>query len=386
VLIELRAHRRALVFLASVLDIPVLRAAALTFSSRTAIAATAIEGVPVEEVRPLAAEPLPTFVFFTGAHPLRRREPLVRRVTHGLARVGYQVFLPDLPGLGEGEIGADTLNAALAVTRSVLERSDVAGRRVILLGASAGASLALLTAADPELADRVSLVVAVAPFADLEKMLCFATTRAYADPAGRFATYQADQLLRRVVSRSLLALLSEPDRRVVRAELRSLEDEDSGEIDRLRELAPRLTKEGKAALELLHNTDVARFAELRAQLPPDVGMVLRRLSPLHTAAQVHAPVEIIVPPQDLYFPPGEAASLAYELPNARLTTTPTLEHTRPIASLRRLPELAGFYRFIVRCLCDRSGFIEPQASPDWVTTITSSKVPICRYFHPRQPF
>ena len=40
----------------------------------------------------------------------------------------------------------------------------------------AGGSLALLTAADPALRDRVSVVVSLAPFADPERILCLATT------------------------------------------------------------------------------------------------------------------------------------------------------------------------------------------------------------------
>jgi pimeloyl-ACP methyl ester carboxylesterase len=349
-LIDLGSHRRSLVLLASVLDVPVAGAAATRFGSRTRSASTAIEEVPVEEVRPAAAGPLPTFVFFTGAHPLRRREPLVRRVTHGLARAGYQVFLPDLPGVGEGEISRRTLDAALAVTKEIVERDDVAGGRVTLFGASAGASLALLAAADPDLAERVSLVVAVAPFADLEKMVCLATTQVYAEAEGQYEEFETDALLRRVVLRSLVALLPEPDRGALRAELPPLEEEGGGELDRLPSAGAVQTEEAKAVLDLLHNTDVGRFRALCAELPSDVIAVLRALSPIHAASRVRAPVEIIVPPRDLYFPPGEALSLARALPEARLTTTPTLEHTRPIASLRELPELGSFYGFVARCL------------------------------------
>jgi pimeloyl-ACP methyl ester carboxylesterase len=271
-------------------------------------------------------------------------------VTHGLARVGYQVFLPELPGLGEGELSLRTLQAALRVTRAAVERPEVACGRVTLLGASAGASLALLAAADPELVDRVSLVVAVAPFSDLEKMVCLAAAGVYEESPGSFEPYPADDLLRRIVTRSLVALLPEPDRDLLRAELGRVEDEDPAELDRLGKRASVLTREGRALVELLCNTDATRFRDLCAELP--VGMVetLQRLSPIHTAPRVRAPVEIVVPPRDVYFPPGEATALAKALPRARLTTTPTLDHTRPSTSLRRLRELGGFYAFAVRSL------------------------------------
>ena len=349
-MIDLRAHRRALVFLASVLELPVLHRAVLALGKPPDTVVTTVEGMPVEEVRPPGEAPLPTFVFFTGAHPLRRREPLVRQVAHGLARVGYQVFLPELPGLGEGEISMRTLEAAVSVAGAAAQRPTVAAGRLSLLGASAGASLALLAAADPDLVERVSLVVAVAPFSDLEKMVCLATAGAYEDSSGRFEPYVVDDLLRRVVTRSLIALLPEPDRDLLRADLGRLEDEDPTELHRLRKRAPALTREGRALLELLHNTDATRFRDLCAELPAEVSDMLRQLSPIHAAPRVRAPVEIVVPPRDVYFPPGEALALATALPRARLTTTGTLDHTRPSTSLRRLRELRGFYDFAVRCL------------------------------------
>jgi pimeloyl-ACP methyl ester carboxylesterase len=361
-LIDLHAHRRALLFLASVLEIPVLHRAALRLGKRPEVVATTVDGVAVEEVRPADEAPVPTFVFFTGAHPLRRREPLVRQVTHGLARVGYQVFLPELPGLGEGEISLRTLQAAVTVTRAAAERPEVAGGRVSLLGASAGASIALLAAADPELVDRVSLVVAVAPFADLEKMVCLATAGAYEEPAGRFEAYAADDLLLRVVTRSLIALLPAPDRALLRAELGPLEAEDPSELDRLRQRAGALTREGHALLELLANRDATRFRDLCADLPREMVDTLRQLSPIHAAPSVHAPVEIVVPPRDVYFPPGEAAALAQALPLARLTTTGTLDHTRPSTSLRRLRELRDFYDFAVRSLALSATDTRPRRS------------------------
>jgi pimeloyl-ACP methyl ester carboxylesterase len=345
-LIGLRAHRRTLVFVAGLLELPV----AHRLGKLPEVAVTTVDGVQVEEVRPAGEAPLPTFVFFTGAHPLRRREPLVRQVTHGLARVGYQVFLPELPGLGEGEIGVRTLEAAVTVARAAAARPETAGGRVALLGASAGASIALLAAADPALADRVSLVVAVAPFSDLEKIVCTATAGLYEESPGRLEPYAVDELLRRVVTRSLVALLPEADRDLLRAELGRLEDEDPAELDRLRSRASALSPEGRALLELLHNTDGTRFADLCAELPAETREVLRRLSPIHAAPRVRAPVEIVVPPRDVYFPPGEAKALAEALPRARLTTTAGLDHTRPSTSLRRLRELRRFYAFAVRSL------------------------------------
>src|SRR5207302_10024029 len=94
----------------------------------------------------------------------------------------------------------------------------------------------------------------------------------------------------------------------------------------------------------------ARVDELYSALPAEVLSAIEELSPLATAGQVRAPVELAVPPEDPYFPSGEARALADSLPNVRLTVTATLDHTRPMASLRRLGGLRKFEAFVVRGL------------------------------------
>ena len=68
-----------------------------------------------------------------------------------------------------------------------------------------------------------------------------------------------------------------------------------------------------------------------------------------------APVEIVVPPNDVYFPLGEAKALAAALPNAHLTVTATLDHTRPQISVANLRSLRSFDRFVVRGLRAAAG-------------------------------
>jgi acetyl esterase/lipase len=85
----------------------------------------------------------------------------------------------------------------------MLARHDVRHGRVALIGASAGASIALLGASRVEVADRISVVAAVSPWADLDKMLCLSTTGSY--PNGdRPGAYLSPLYGRRVVARSLI--------------------------------------------------------------------------------------------------------------------------------------------------------------------------------------
>ncbi|MDP8911612.1 MAG: alpha/beta fold hydrolase, partial [Actinomycetota bacterium] len=188
------------------LDAPVARRAVEVTTREPRVESVEIYGVPVEVVRPRDAAVRPAFVFVNGAHPLRRKEPVVHRLSRGLARAGFVVVVPDLPGLGEGEITAELPEALARVTRYAADRPDVRGGRVALVGASTGASIAIIVAGRRELAERISVVAAVAPFASLEKMVCLATTRFYGD-GGRFVPYDVSDLSKRVVARSLVAAL-----------------------------------------------------------------------------------------------------------------------------------------------------------------------------------
>ncbi|HEY2939104.1 MAG TPA: CocE/NonD family hydrolase [Gaiellaceae bacterium] len=344
---RLAVRIRSLVLLAIVLDLPVLARVAKALTPEPLVESLEIDGVPVEISLPARGEAWPAFVFVTGAHPLRRREPVVQRLARALARAGYLAVVPDLPGLGDGELTQRTTEAAVAVTGATAARPDVRDGRVALVGASAGASIALLTAARPELESRVSLVAAITPFADLEKIVCLATTRRYEETSG-FVEYGVTPLLRRAVARSLVASLPEcDDRERLLAVLGGIED-DSDPLD---ELQVQLDgPEAHALVRLLTNSDPARFSELYRMLSPDLLAVVRRLSPVASVGTLSAPVELAVPPRDPYFPFAEAQLLADSLANVRLTVTTTLDHTRPKASLKGLRDLARFDRFVLRSL------------------------------------
>jgi pimeloyl-ACP methyl ester carboxylesterase len=307
-----------------------------------------VDGVPVDVFRPGRGGPWPAWVFVTGAHPLRRTEPVVQRLARALARTGFVCLVPDVPGLGEGKLTTMTLEGAVAVTHAAAEMDDVREGRVSLCGASTGASLALLVAAEPDLAGRIGVVTAITPYADLQKIIALATTSSY---EGDGRTYEVTALLRRSVARSLCAsLASDADRALLLAQL--VDESDSIDpLECFRALESRAAEpETQRVVDLLANSDPARCRELVARLSPEVRDLVASLSPIIAAARVSAPVELIVPPTDLYFPHGEAESLVRVLPNARLTVTATLDHTRPSLSLGRLPDLFRFQGFVLRGL------------------------------------
>src|SRR5262249_55429158 len=135
------------------MDLPGLAAAARAVTSDPRTEQLEIDGVPVTFTRPATEGPFPAWIFVTGAHPLRRREPVVQRLAEGLARSGYATLVPDLPGLGDGQVTRRTLDSAVAVIEATVARADVRGRAA-LVGASAGARTPRPSRAPPRMAAR----------------------------------------------------------------------------------------------------------------------------------------------------------------------------------------------------------------------------------------
>jgi len=344
------ASARTFVLLAIVLDVPLLARIVCALTPEPRVETLEIDGVPTELVLPAGDGRWPAFHFVNGAHPERRREPIVQRVTHGLARAGFVVALPDLPGLGVGELTPRTFDAARSVTQMLVDRPEVRDGRVALAGASAGAGIALVTAASPALADRISVVAAVVPFADIERLACLSTTSHY-ERDGDVRRYEVTALMRRVVARSLVAALPESDDRTALLDLlRSQDPDDVDAVRCLSEPGRELGADARSVVSLLLNQDHERFHELYRALPPGIASRLRGLSPGEHAPAVRAPVEGIAPPDDPYFPLPEAETVVELVPRGRLTVTRVLDHTRPSFELSRVGDFVRFLGWVRRCL------------------------------------
>jgi pimeloyl-ACP methyl ester carboxylesterase len=346
------AQRRAVVVLATVVETPVLTWAVKVVTAEPKVEEAVIAGNATTLVHPPGDGPWPAIVFVNGATPEGRRQRDVQRLAHGLARAGFLVLVPDIPGLARGELSEQTLSATVDVAFAATRRSDVREGRIGLVGVSVGGSLALLAAADPLLAGRVTSVAAFAPYATLPSVLRLATTGYYLDE-GTLKPYDADPFLALVVARSLIVALPVGiDRSRLYSVLAQVQPDAQEPLAALRtfdeaELAPP----GRAVLRLLTNTRPTAFESLYAQLSPGLRAQLGRLSPLVTAVRVDVPVELLTAPNDKYFPVTESRALVTALPKATLTVTPASgRHVIPRPSLSHPIGLLQFNAFAVRAL------------------------------------
>jgi pimeloyl-ACP methyl ester carboxylesterase len=308
---------------------------------------------PALVVRPTTPPPWPAIMFVNGATPEGRAHAVVRRLAASLARSGHVVFVPDLPGIANGELSPRTLGAAVECATCAADAAETRDGRIALVGVSIGGTVALLVTAAPELAGRVSIVAAIAPFSDLEKVMMLATTGTYPDEHG-LEPYPVPTSLAVGLARSLVAsLVPTPDARALRSALERIDPHSPDPLRPLRESPCRSLGPAAASTQaLLLNRDPSRFADLYAALPADVRRVVEMLSPLRSATKLTATVEIATAPRDAYFPLAESLALQRAAPHVRITVTSALAHARP--RMRNVVAFARLEGFFARSLSSAS--------------------------------
>jgi pimeloyl-ACP methyl ester carboxylesterase len=340
------AQARTVVVLSSVLETPVLGPTVEVVTREPRFADTFVAGNPALVVKPRGEGPWPTLFFVNGVVTEGRELPEVRQLAEGLARAGYLVVVPDLPGLRWGEIRSETVHETMEVARAVSELPDARDGGIGLIGVSTGATLALLAVENEDIAGRVSVVAGVAPYADVKTVLDIATTGYYRKD-GKLVRYEADPFLSSAITQSLVSMLPpSEDRETLLAELE--------EADRLRpEFLTDLRgmgAEARSVAELVANEDPRRFDELYAGLPNGVRANLEELSPLAGDERLSVPVELISGPHDKYFPVSETYAIGRIAPQARVTVTEAFDHAELNPSFRDLPAFLRVNGFVVRSL------------------------------------
>lgn len=355
------AQARAAVVLFSVLETPVLGDAMRLVTPEPRVSDATIGGNPAYVYEPGGAsgvgETHPAMVFINGTTPEGRELPAVRSLAEGLARSGFVVFVPDLPGLRGDEISPETVAAAGAAVRAAADHPGVRGDEVALVGASTGATLSLLVAADPALDGRITSVSGLAPFTDIRTALSLATTGRHAVEGGRPEPYASAPFLSYVIARSVVAALPPgEDREILSAELSRVDREAPDPLaDLRRRPTGDLGRDARAVVSLLANKDPRHTDELYEDLPGAVRSDLEALSPLASEGSIEVPVQLATAPRDKYFPASESLAVSRLAPEARVTVTEALEHTEPGFDLRELPAFLALDAFVVRSLHEAWG-------------------------------
>ena len=217
----------------------------------------------------VAGRPL---VLVHGFAPDGKDDLRVRDAAELLARTGFDVAVPTIPGLTHGRLGPEDVEpviGALAATGN---------GKTVLVGVSVGAEPALLAAADPRARPRVSAVLSLGGYASAREVLRFWLTGAYAyqDVRGRV----------------------DHDPEVVRAFVRANAD--------------RLDPESRKILEAADREAAGRLLDAP---PPDLQRYLDALSPLGALSAIEARLFLVHGRADHAVPYTESLRLAGARPD-----------------------------------------------------------------------
>lgn len=346
------AQARLAVGVAAGFDLPLACRAVRSSGAEPRVEDVEIGGVPATVYLPgRGSGPWPAVLALPGVTRQGRRHPAFAGVGRALAVGGSLAVVAEPAGLSSGELTPTAVSEVSAVASAVAARADARHGRVGLVGVSGGASLALLAAADPVLAPRVSAVTALAPCCDVREAMRVVTTNVVREKAA-LVPFAPGDFFRLAIARSLVACLPDaPDRGGLQGHLRSLDDYVADPLDGLHTW-PRagLGPEARALVELLANGDPRRFDDLYAALSDRLRTAVELLSPVLVAGRILAPVEVVVAREDKYIPRADAVAFVSRCPSVRLTVLSSLSHAVPRLDLRAMGDLARLDGVLVRSL------------------------------------
>lgn len=289
--------------------------AATPAPARLALPATAAgHPVPTDLYSPPRLLPSPGLVLVHGLSAGGKDDARLRQAAALLARAGFRVAVPTVEGLTRLRLRPEDAQAVVAAA-SALSGTGVSS--VSILAVSVGAGPALLAAADPALAPRLSALLALGGYASARELLRYTLTGAHElAPAGGGA----------LPDEAAIALFAEANTELM---------DDAGR-------------------RLVANRDPAAVDRLLAALPAASQRLLSALSPEARVGRIRAPLFLVHGRHDPAVPYTETLRLARaaerEGRRARVAIVGAVGHVEPGAGARwrDLWGLWGtFYAFVV---------------------------------------
>jgi pimeloyl-ACP methyl ester carboxylesterase len=132
----------------------------------------ALPGVSADGFTPRTVRPPTPLILVPGATPEGKDDPRARGAARLLARLGFDVTLPTIPGLTRGRLRPDDVTPVVTALAA-------AQAPAVVVSVSVGSGPALLAAVDPRVRDRVALVVALGGYGSADELVRFYLTGSY---------------------------------------------------------------------------------------------------------------------------------------------------------------------------------------------------------------
>ena len=313
----------------------------------TTLAYTTRDGLELlaDLYEPADATDSPAIVLVNGVVPEGRAyQPLVD-FADGLARTGFVVLVPDALDYANYRVFPEDIGALVRGFQVLQSRPSVNPDRVGFIGFSMGGSLAMVAAADPEIADQVALVATVGAYFALDAMLRAVTTSTVQTDTG-FQPYEPDSYVWLVTRNTLLSAIPNSDDQEALFHLFSLQTPDPDP-----EASPewdlnQLGSPARGVYELFTNRDPATVALLMDKVRSTMPGVLESISPDAHITRLQAPAALLHDRGDLYVPSYESQRIYDKLggePRARLAVLDVIQHAQLSAPDLSPPVLLGSF-------------------------------------------
>ncbi len=252
------------------------------------------------------AQPL---LLVPGMVPEGKDDPRVAPFAAAMARAGFRVIVPDLPSFQSLVVQPANVRELAAAVAATTARRDLAPRgRTGLFGVSFAGGIAVLALREPAVARRVSFLVTMGAYADLDSTLTFlATGRTFV--RGRAHHVEVDPYSQFVFVRTYEEFLPDPrDRERLEAMARRRWNDPSAP---LADLADSLSPAGRLPYELFVTAAPAAVPALLARLPAALEQRMAVLSPeRQDLSRLRVPVFLAHAWDDGTVPVGETWRLA----------------------------------------------------------------------------
>lgn len=269
-------------------------------------------------------------VLAPGASRQGKDDPRLVSFAEALARGGFEVLVPDLPGLRSLRVeAADAVLIADALAAMSRHRAADGNATLGLAAICYSVGPALLALLEEQARDAAHFMLSIGGYHEMNALIRFWSTGQYDTPAdGAVAWREPDSYGKWVLTISNACFLGDPDDRRQLEEManRRLEDPDA-DIDAL---VAALKDEGRPVYDLVANTDPAQVEMLIGRLPPPVRAQIKGLDPSRkdfTGLDMN--FVLVHGHDDRVIPETESMKLAAALPNAALYILESMQHVDP---------------------------------------------------------
>ncbi|GAB6053918.1 alpha/beta hydrolase [Magnetospira thiophila] len=261
-------------------------------------------------------------VLVPGADQAGTTHPAFRALADTLARSGFIVLMPEIPGLRNLELrAADAVPIADAV-RHLGERT---GRPVGVVAVSYAVGPTLLAVLEPSLTDRVAWVLGVGGYHDSTALITFLSTGFYLGENGRWRHRDPAPYAKWAFLKTNASLMPQAEDRRLLSELADRGGADSATV------RTRLSPEGRAVLDLLDNQEPEKVPTLIAALPLTVSKEIEALNlAQRDLSGLKSKLFLVHGRDDPLIPAGQSEALAAAVPQgqADLTLLHSLTHVQ----------------------------------------------------------